>query len=181
MPAPQAASISADERPSWKAWSQSAASALDPRRVSPSVGPFVSHCSACYFTACVSLGHKPLWFAKLDVLGACLSGAGLKGGGAQRGVQTLCSSGRNSRFGFGLDCESLCQGWGFGEIVARPLPPASVCFLFARFEVVTQPAFRFYFSGNCSIGSWRLGVSVQGGEFEIVLHLHLKPAPPFVF
>ena len=39
--------------------------------------------------SCGSCGNGPRCFSKLDVLGACLSGAGLKRWGAQCGLQTL--------------------------------------------------------------------------------------------
>ena len=60
----------------------------------PTASPFrvLSQISVTWW----ALGH--LWFSKLNVLGACLSGTCLKSWGDCCGVQTLPSSGRSSGF-----------------------------------------------------------------------------------
>ena len=58
----------------------------------------LGQCTSPQFARAVCLlCGLPCWFSKSDVVGACLSGAGLKGQGVQYGVQALHSSVRSSR------------------------------------------------------------------------------------
>lgn len=86
--------------------------------------------------SCGSRGQESHWSSKPDVLRAHLSGAGLKSWGAQYGVLTLHSSGRNSGF------------WVPSPLwVAAPAFPTcfnAVSLLFTRCEGVTPPVFRFF-------------------------------------
>lgn len=112
--------------------------------------------------------------SQVQVLKAGLPSAGFKAFARQGGAPGLSSVLIVSRSTRDMGFRRACGP-------ASPSCVSGMCFLFAQCEVVTHPAFRFYFRGNCSIGSGRVGVSVQGGELEIDLHLHLRPAPPFVF
>ena len=148
----------------------------------PTASPFrvLSQISVTWW----ALGH--LWFSKLNVLGACLSGTCLKSWGDCCGVQTLPSSGRSSGFwvpswlwiasqlvGFWWDYVpdfSTASTWVFSPIVCL------VCRI-SQFLVSPQgpPP-----PGTCSILSCKFIMSVSGCEPRILLGCHLEQKPVFL-
>ena len=85
------------------------------------------------------------WLSKPDVLGAHLSGAGLKSCGAWCEIQTLHPSGRSSTFWVPSQLWIDIARVGLQQDCVSALPTCfSVAFLlFAQCEVVTPPVFRF--------------------------------------
>lgn len=107
------------------------------------------------------------WTSELHVLGACLSGAGLKIWDAWCGVQTLCSSGRSSGFllppsaNYGLLCWA-CVSWQ-DCVSACPTCYDVSSLSFAQGEGVVLPVFRF--SSEKIIPWWLWVQCISGGSW----------------
>lgn len=106
---------------------------------------------------CVSVGCKPPWFSKLDVLAACLSGVGLKRWGTWCGLQMLCSLGVFSSLpivchaqhvGFWWDHLSLSSLLRCGFLLVSPMCRCCLAHL-------------FWSRGNCPICSCGFEVSME--------------------
>ena len=132
------------------------------------------------FESCFSVHHSLwvlwAWVPLPDVWGARLSGASLKSWGAQCGVPTLHSSGGSSGFWVPSRLKVACQEW---HLQRDCVSAFHACFdvgslSFAQCEGVALLIFRVFFRGNCSIFSYRFGVSMGGGEFRVLLRCHLE-------
>lgn len=132
--------------------------------------PFFKFLSSCLEDA------LPCWFLKWDVLGTCLSGAGLKSRGARCRVQTLRSSGRLVRLRTGVP--SLCGAQAprvacglYREVVFQTLVAAWPGPLLIGWSCRSHSdsVLTVFLRGSCSMCSWSFSVFVWGGAFRIPL------------
>ena len=76
-----------------------------------------------------------------------------------------------------------CTGWTgdtFAEIVSLPLLPAPAWLSYPFLWRSSSASFQVFFNGSYSICSCRLGVSVGGGEFRVLLCGHLELPPEWL-
>lgn len=76
------------------------------------------------------------------------------------------------------DCGSHAGGGAYSEIVYQPLLPISMWVFLVRPMCRSHSgSFEVSFRGNCSMYNCRFSVSLEGGEFMILLRCHLELEP----
>lgn len=116
---------------------------------------------------------KPFGLSYLGVLGMCLTGRGLKYRGARYRVQNLhsersCELGPPSQMYVALSKLSVWQERVMAFPTCYDTGFVLFCFHFFSMCMSCSASFWVSFRGNCSISSYRLGLSVGS--------LHLGPA-----
>ena len=101
-----------------------------------------------------------LWIVKADILGTHLSCAGLRNWYARCGIQTVYSSGRSSGFWVPSGLYITTGDGVYDEILSQPFLPALVWFPSHLPHVMRS------LQQVLSRGSYRFGLSVEGGKSE---------------
>ena len=150
--------------------------ALHPGASEPVHEPFKSEVTVSY-SPLVLLDIRPIGFQSQIFGGLIFPVQVPRVGGPDVGLKPLASQEEAPCLWY-LPCLWVTVlGWGFGETTSLPLLPVSVWPFYLWLWKSCSASFQVFFRENCSVRSWRSGVSVGVSKLKILLCCHLEPPP----